>query len=89
MPMLQSQFVFARETTEMVLRRLEGLPPSERTELLHACAQDCVHETEQWRASSPTTRELDMFAKRLFALHVEVTKLERGAALARGNAATW
>jgi hypothetical protein len=85
--MLQSQFVFARETTEMVLRRLEGLPPSE--ELLHACAQDCVHETEQWRASSPTTRELDVFAKRLFVLHVEVTKLERGAAVARGKAAAW
>jgi hypothetical protein len=83
MPMFQPQFAIARETTEMVLRRLEGLPPSTRTELLHACAQDCVHDTDQWRVSSPTTRELDVFAKRLFVLHVEVTKLERGAAVAR------
>jgi hypothetical protein len=42
-----------------------------------------VHDTDQWRVSSPTTRELDVFAKRLFVLHVEVTKLERGAAVAR------
>lgn len=86
--MYQSQFVIVRETTEIVLRRLEGLPPSERAELLHACAQDCMHETEQWRASPPTTRELELFAKRLFVLHVEVTKLERGASAAKAEAAT-
>jgi hypothetical protein len=55
-----------------------GVPPhSDRTGLLQAWAQDCLQEAEQWSASPPTRRELDVLMKRLLALHVEVTKLER------------
>jgi hypothetical protein len=81
--MMPAQFAIARETTQVILQRLEGLPPSDRTKLLAACALDCVHETEQWTMSPPTPRDLRLFAKRLFVLHVEVTELERrGAATA-------
>ncbi len=86
--MYEPQFVIVRETTEIVLRRLEALPSSDRMELLHACAEDCLHEAEQWRSSPPTTRELEVFAKRLFVLHVEVTKLERGTSVAKAKAAS-
>lgn len=40
-----------------------------------------------WSAAWPTPRETDALMKRLLALHVEVTKLERGMALATGTAA--
>lgn len=80
--MLHTQFAIVRETTEAILQRLEDLPPSDRAELLGSCARDCIQETAQWQQSPPTPRDLDVFAKRLFVLHVEVTKLERVAATA-------
>ena len=76
-PMLHAQFAIVRETTEVILQRLEGLPPSERAKLLGACARDCVEETTHWSQSPPRPRDLEVFAKRLFVLHVEITKLER------------
>jgi hypothetical protein len=79
-PMLHAQFAIVRETTEVILQRLDGLPPSDRAKLLGACARDCVHESAQWSQSPPTPRDLEVFAKRLFVLHVEITKLERVAA---------
>jgi hypothetical protein len=78
--MLPAQLAMARETTEVILQRLEALPPSYRTRVLGACARDCAMETEHWTMAPPTTRDLNVFAKRLFVLHVEVTKLERSAA---------
>jgi hypothetical protein len=77
-PMLHAQFAIVRETTEVIVQRLEGLPPSERAKLL----RDCVEETAHWSQSPPTPRDLQVFAKRLFVLHVEITKLERVAAAA-------
>jgi hypothetical protein len=75
--MLPAQFAIARETTEVILQRLEALPPSYRTRVLGACARDCAMETQHWTLAPPTPKDLSVFAKRLFVLHVEVTKLER------------
>ncbi|MGO9837467.1 MAG: hypothetical protein ACLP1X_25025 [Polyangiaceae bacterium] len=75
--MIQTQFVVVRDATDVVLRHLESLPSSARTGLLQAWVHDCLKEAEQWSASPPTRRELDRLMKRLLALHVEVTKLER------------
>jgi hypothetical protein len=75
--MIQAQFMVVREATDVVLRHLASLPSSDRTGLLQAWVQDCLQEAEQWSASPPTRRELDLLMKRLLALHVEVTKLER------------
>ncbi len=86
--MSHAQFILVRETTDMVLRRLEGLPPSARTEQLRASVQDCMQEAEMWSAGLPRGRELELLAKRLFILHVETTKLERDTFLARSAAAT-
>ena len=75
--MFHPQFAIARETTEVILQRLQALPASDRTRVLGACAQDCAHETELWTVAPPTSKDLSFFARRLFVLHVEVTKLER------------
>jgi len=41
-----------------------------------------------WSAAWPTPREMDGLMKRLLALHVEVTTLEREGLVAEGAAVT-
>ena len=50
--------------------------------------QECMQEIEMWSVSSPTRRELDLLMKRVLALHIEVTKLERHELVAEGDAPT-
>jgi hypothetical protein len=71
-----------REAIEGVLRRLEQLLPSKTTDELRAWVHDCWQEVERWGASQPTDREQDLLMKRVLALHVAVTKLQRDALLA-------
>jgi hypothetical protein len=78
----ERRFMVVREAIDVVLRHLECLPTSDRAEQLRAWVQDCMQETEQWRASSPTAREREGLMKRLLALHIAVTKIERDALLA-------
>jgi hypothetical protein len=63
------------------------LTPSDRTEQLRAWLDECRQEFEQWSASSPTDRERDAIMKRVLALHVAVTKLERDALVVKGSTA--
>ncbi len=86
--MFPAPSLLIREAIEVVLRDLECLPPPDMTEQLQARLQDCVQEAEMWSAAWPTRRELDVLMKRILALHVEVTQLERGAVLASATAAT-
>jgi hypothetical protein len=86
--MFQAQFVVIREAIEVVLRHLESVPPSNRTTQLQARLQDCVQEAEMWSVSWPTPREMDALMKRLLALHVEVTTLERQMLVTEGEAVT-
>jgi hypothetical protein len=76
-----------RETTEQILRRLDVLPLSDRAKLLRVCALECVAEVEGWSAAPPSSRDLQALAKRLLLLHVEVTRLERGALAERTDGA--
>jgi hypothetical protein len=55
---------------------------SEKTEELHAAILDCLRADEQWIAAPPTDRGESALMRRVLELHVEVTKLERGALLA-------
>ena len=80
--MLPSRFVVVRKAIDTVLRHLEGLPPSDRTELLRTWVLDCMRETERWGASPPTDREAELVMKRVLALHVAVTEMKRKALLA-------
>jgi hypothetical protein len=79
---LQARFLVVQDAIDVVLRHLECLPTSDRAELLRAWVQDCMRETEQWSVSPPTDREREGLMKRILALHVAVTKLERDAVLA-------
>jgi hypothetical protein len=47
-----------------------------------------MQEIEMWSVSSPTMRELDVLMKRVLALHIEVTKLERNALVSDGDGPT-
>jgi hypothetical protein len=80
--MLQARFVVVREATEVVLRHLERLPPSEKTAQLRGHLQDCLQEVERWSASPPTDGQGETLMKRVLGLHVEVTKLEHQALIA-------
>jgi hypothetical protein len=80
--MLESRFVVVREAVGVVLRHLEVLPPSDTTEQLYAWLDDCLQEVEGWSASPPTDQKGEKLMKRVLALHVEVTRLERAALLA-------
>jgi hypothetical protein len=73
--------VVVREALAAVLRHVERLPPSARTDELDAWGQDCVQETARWIASRPTDGEQDVLMQRVLELHLEVTKLERVALL--------
>jgi hypothetical protein len=84
--MFRAHLVVIRDAIEVVLRHLELLPPSDRTTQLQARLRDCAQETEMWSAVSPTRRDLDALMKRLLALHVELTTLERQAPVADGEA---
>jgi hypothetical protein len=86
--MLQERFVVIREATEVVLRHLERLLPSDGREQLCASVRDCMQEVEMWSVSTPTMGELDRLVKRVLALHIEVTKLERRALVAKGDTPT-
>jgi hypothetical protein len=79
---VKTRLVVVREAGEVVLRHLECLPTSERTEELRTGVLDCLRTTEQWIASPPTDLYEDALMKRVLELHVEVTKLERRALLA-------
>jgi hypothetical protein len=85
---IQGQFVVIREAIDVVLRHLERLPSSDTTERLQLHLQDCMQETEMWSTALPTRRELDAVMKRVLALHIEVTRVEREAAGTRGGAVT-
>jgi hypothetical protein len=80
-----TQLFAIQEAIEVVLRDLEGLPPSDTTEEFCTRLQDCAQDTVMWGASRPTQRELDVLLRRVLALHVDVTNAERGASLARGG----
>jgi hypothetical protein len=78
--MVRTRFMVVQEAIDVLLLHLEGLPPSERTELLRSAIDECIVRLAQWRASPPTDRDRDELMKRVLGLHVEVTKLERNVA---------
>jgi hypothetical protein len=80
--MFSSRFGVVRDAVAMVLQHVEALPRSENAKRLYAMAQDRMRETESWNASPPNARERMVFMRRLLALHVEVTGLERDVLLA-------
>jgi hypothetical protein len=55
--MLQARFVVVREATEVVLRHLERLPPSEKTAQLRGHLQDCKKSNGGAHHRRPTGRE--------------------------------
>jgi hypothetical protein len=71
----------------VIFRRLGCLPPSENGNEVRAWLHDCVQESEQWRASPPTDGEGERLMKRVLALHVAVTKMERDALLEKDGVA--
>ena len=74
--MLKTRFEVIRQATDVLFRRLEGLPPSDAVEELRARVRECTRKAGEWTASPPANRERDELMKCVLALHVELAKLE-------------
>lgn len=77
--MFDARLQIVQAATDVVLRRLDGLPSSAKAEQLRMSLGRCLRDAERWSALPPTPREQDVLMKRVLALHVEVTRLERDA----------
>ncbi len=80
--MNQAHLKIVRDATEVVRRHLGALPPSREREELYERLRDCAHETERWGILPARARDIDALMKRLLAVHVGVTRLEREASSA-------
>jgi hypothetical protein len=76
----RTRLMVVEEAIDVLLLHLEGLPPSEGRELLRSGIDECILTLARWRPSPPAGRDRDELMKRVLALHVEVTKLERNVA---------
>jgi len=73
----KTRFMVVQEAIDVLLRHLECLPVSATTERLRAGVFECIREAGQWSVSPSAEQASDVLMKRVLALHVEVTKLER------------
>jgi hypothetical protein len=80
--MLKTRFKVVRQAIDVLFRRLERVPSSDKTEELRVSVRDCMRRAGEWSASPPPDRERDALMKRVLELHVELTKLERPVPLA-------
>jgi glycerol-3-phosphate dehydrogenase len=78
--MRKTRFEVVREAIDVLFRRLERVPSSDRTGELRAAVRDCMRRAEEWSASPPPDRERDALMKRVLELHVELSNLERRVA---------
>jgi hypothetical protein len=78
--MVRTRFMVVQEAIDVLLRHLELLPSSQRAEQLRAGVHECIRDAGRLSAATPTGEEGDALMKRVLALHVEVTKLERNVA---------
>jgi hypothetical protein len=76
----RTRFMVVQEAIDVLLLHLEGLPPSEATELLRSGIDECILSLVHWQASPPTDRERDELMKRVLGIHAEITRLERNVA---------
>ena len=74
--MLKKRFEVFRQATDVLFRRLDGLPPSDMVEDLRAKVRECMRKAGEWTASPPANRERGELMKCVLALHIELAKLE-------------
>jgi hypothetical protein len=84
--MQKTRFMVVQEAIQVLVRHLGCLPPSDRTLDLRARVEECRREAEEWPALPPSDREQNGLMKRVLALHIDVTKLERYALAAQSSA---
>ena len=73
--MTKTRFEVVRQATDVLLRRLERLPPSRAAEDLRGRVSDCMRKAGEWTASPPANQR-DELMKRVLALHIELATLE-------------
>jgi hypothetical protein len=66
-----------QQAIDVVVRRLSALPPSAVVEALLARAREHQRQAEEWAKAPPAPQEREHLMKRVLALHLEVTTLER------------
>lgn len=83
--MQKTRFIVVQEAIQVLVRHLACLPSSDRALDLRARVEECRREAEDWGASPPSDQEQNGLMKRVLALHVDVTKLERYALSAQAS----
>ena len=73
----RTRFEVVEDAIDVILRRLDGLPPSDTTARLRAEVHECIREAGQWTASQLSDTQRDALMKHVLALHTEVAAMER------------
>jgi hypothetical protein len=68
-----------QQAIDIVVRRLSALPRTPIADALLARALEHQRQVEEWAKAPPAPQEREQLMKRVLALHVEVTTLERQA----------
>jgi hypothetical protein len=66
-----------QQAIDVVVRRLSALPHTPVVEELLGRAQEHQRQAEEWAKAPPAPQEREHLMKRVLALHLEVTTLER------------
>ncbi len=77
--MIKTRHAVVRQAADVLFRRLSRLSPSDGTERLFAALRDFTREADQEGGSALADREWDARMKRILALHVELSRIERHA----------
>jgi hypothetical protein len=85
--MIKTRHTVVRQAADVLFRRLGRLSPSDGTERLYAALRDFTRE-DQEGGSALADREWDARMKRILALHVELSRIERHAPHRRVTAST-
>ncbi len=73
----RTRFEVVEDAIDVILRHLDGLPPSDQADRLREDVHECIREAGQWTASQLSDTQRDALMKRVLALHTAVTAIER------------
>jgi len=73
----RTRFEVLEDAIDVILRHLDGLPPSGRADHLREEIHGCIRQAGEWTASQLTDPQRDALMKRVLAIHTEVTAMER------------
>jgi hypothetical protein len=77
MPTTARQLRIVRDATELVVRTLSAIAPSDERDVLLQRARDSLRTVEGWSIEKPTIKQREEVMKTVLHLHAAAAKLER------------